>query len=270
MRSTRRQVGLGTISALAGATLVAAGCGPDMARGTQTTTTRLMVRAVAKDAKVIGDGVGGAKITVRNAETGEVLAEGVQRGGTGDTQAIMKEPRPRGLTAYGSDPEAAGFLAELSLTEPTRVEVTAEGPLEPSHARQTTSKTLLLVPGHHIVGEGVILELNGFRVELLEPTGDAPRTSGEMLDVRARVTMMCGCPTEPGGLWDSSGYTIVARLVGDGGVVQQVDLGFSGETSVFEGRLPLESPGTFALEVFAVDETKRNTGMARRELEVAG
>ncbi|TNF90726.1 MAG: hypothetical protein EP301_00670 [Gammaproteobacteria bacterium] len=240
---------------------------PDTAVGDQPVTTRVMVRAIAKDAKVIGDGVGGAVIHIRDVETGQVLAEGVQRGGTGNTQAIMTDARPRGLTAYGVDPQAAGFLAELSLSAPTLVDISAEGPGTPAHAVGRASKTILLIPGHDIVGEGIILELNGFRVELLEPS--AVRFAGrERLDVRAKITMMCGCPTQPDGLWDSNDFTLVARLLKDGSVVEKDHLAFSGETSVFQASLPLDAPGNYVLEVIAVDAGKGNTGMARAELTV--
>ncbi len=45
-------------------------------------------------------------------------------------------------------------------------------------------------------------------------------------------------------------------------------LAFSGETSVFEASLPLDAPGSYVLEVIAVDAGKGNTGMARTELTV--
>ena len=46
----------------------------------QTTPTRVMIRVVAHDAKIIGSGVGGARVTVTEVETGRVLASGVQEG----------------------------------------------------------------------------------------------------------------------------------------------------------------------------------------------
>lgn len=229
--------------------------------------TRVLVRAVSKDAKVIGSGVGGARIAVRDAATGEVLAEGVQEGSTGSTEAIMVTPRPRGLTAYGADPEAAGFLAELSLDRPTRVEIVAEGPLGTPHAVQRASKTLLVVPGYDVLGEGVILELNGFTVELLSPASGSP--SAGPLEVRARVTMLCGCPTEPGGMWDADGIEVFARLIADGEEMARERLGFSGERSVFVGTLPGPGEGPVTLEVIAADPERANFGMVRREVRAA-
>jgi len=49
---------------------------------TQGKETKIMIRAVARDAKVIGQHVGGAKITVRDLATGEILAQGMQAAGT--------------------------------------------------------------------------------------------------------------------------------------------------------------------------------------------
>lgn len=256
----------------------------------QQQETRVMVRAVAHDAKAIGSGVGGAHITVRDAATGEVLAEGVQEGSTGSTEAIMRTPRLRGLTAYGVDPEAAGFLAVLSLERPTRVEVTAEGPLGTPHAIQRASKSLLLVPGHDVLGEGVVLELNGLTVELLAPAGpeeaaereasgpeasipsapaDAVPVAPGPIEVRARVTMLCGCPTEPGGMWDSDQIEIFARLLLDGEVLAETPLEYSGETSVHAGTLPDPGPGPATLEVIAADAARANFGMARRAIVIS-
>lgn len=239
--------------------------------GSQTTQTRVMVRAVAHDAKVLGSGVGGARITIRDVRTGKILAEGVQEGSTGSTEAIMRVARARGLSAYGADSEAAGFLAVIDLAEPSQVEVTAEGPLDTPQAMQRASKTLLLVPGLDVVGEGVVLELNGFRVELLEPApvpggGGPARLEGGPIRVRARVTMLCGCPTTPGGLWDSDEIEMTARLLLEGNVVAEISLGYGGEPSVHVGELPDPGPGLAVLEVIAADPARANSGMARREI----
>lgn len=290
-----RRPGMGRASAAAAALLLVPAAVPAVE---SQEPTRVLVRAVSKDAKVIGSGVGGARIAVRDAATGEVLAEGVQEGSTGSTEAIMVTPRPRGLTAYGADPEAAGFLAELSLDRPTRVEIVAEGPLGTPHAVQRASKTLLVVPGYDVLGEGVILELNGFTVELLSPAGPAPAevagTTGSAagsaklagsgaasaaedplpvdrgpLAVRVRVTMLCGCPTEPGGMWDADGIEVFARLIADGEEMARERLGFSGERSVFVGTLPDPGDGPAALEVIAADPERANFGMVRREVRAA-
>jgi len=150
--------------------------------------TKVMVRAVSKDAKVIGSKVGGSRITIREVATGTVLVEGVTEGGTGSTERIMVRPRERGAEVF-DDPDAAGFLATLLLEKPTVVEVTAVGPLGTLVSTQRSSKTLLLVPGQHVLGEGIILEIHGFTVELLMPPAEARLGAGQTLEVRAAVTM---------------------------------------------------------------------------------
>lgn len=155
--------------------------------------TRVMVRAVSRDAKILHDGVGGARITLRDAESGEVLAEGVQSGGSGSTAAIMTAPRQRGEDVYATE-GAAGYLATLDLEEPTLVEVIAEGPLDTPQSTYRASKTLLLLPGRDVLGDGILLEIHGFRIQMVAPahdelTSDEPAKVGEPIPVRVLLTM---------------------------------------------------------------------------------
>ncbi len=131
--------------------------------------TKIIVRVVSKDSKVIGSGVGGAFVRIKNLETGEILAQGKQEGGTGDTDRIMVRPhRERRDSLWDSD--AAFFQAEIPLDRPTQVEIYTEAPLAYPHVIQKGSKTLTLIPGKHILGEGVIIELNGLIVNILNPS----------------------------------------------------------------------------------------------------
>ncbi len=150
--------------------------------------TKVLVRAISRDAKVIGTKVGGARITIREAATGNLLAEGIQVGGTGNTELIMQKPHERGALIFDT-PNTAGFLASLDLVRPTVVEITAEGPLEPPQSTYKTSKTLLVVPGQDILGEGVLLEIHGFRISLLAPAENFQLIVNQDLEVLATVTM---------------------------------------------------------------------------------
>ncbi len=232
------------------------------------TPTRVMVRVTPHDAKIIGSGVGGARVTIRDARTGEVLAEGTQEGGTGDTSLIMGT-RERGRSVYDTD-GAAGFLAELALSEPTWVEIVGEGPLGTPDALRRAVSTTLLVPGRDVLGDGIVLELLGFTVELREPAEGSRLPAGRPLDVLARVTMLCGCPTSPGGTWDSDGYEIVARVLRNGVVVSETSLSYAGETSMHGATLPAMDAGEIVLEVLALDEARGNFGLARRSYRVGG
>lgn len=157
-----------------------------LAPGAAAVETIITVRAISRDAKVMGTKVGGARITVRDAKSGKLLVKGVQMGGTGDTKKIMVEPHPRNGEVY-SAAEAGAFEARLDIDEPTWVEITAEGPLAYKQSTAKASKTLLVMPGRHVYGEGVLLEIHGFNVELLSPAADAK--AGEPITVRTKLTM---------------------------------------------------------------------------------
>ena len=151
--------------------------------------TKIIVRVISKDAKVIGSGVGGALVRIKNLETGEILAQGKQEGGTGDTDRIMVQPRRRGEAVYGT-PETALFQAEIPMSKPIQVEIYTEAPLAYPHAIQKGSKTLTLIPGKHILGEGVIIELDGLIVNLLEPAPGKELKKGKEVSIKAEVRML--------------------------------------------------------------------------------
>ena len=229
----------------------------------QAVPTKLLVRVLSHDAKIIGSGVGGARVTVKDAHTGAVLATGIQEGGTGNTDVIMRTPWSRGATLF--DNEGTGrWTATLDLSEPTWVEVVAEGPVGFEQSVQRGSKTLLMVPGVDVVGEGLIVEVNGFTVVIESPATEA----GQTVEVRAKVTMLCGCPTEPGGLWDANRFKVLVRLVRGGRTVVEAPLSYAGETSTYEGSVAAPEPGDYELQVLALDPARANNGMARRMVKV--
>jgi hypothetical protein len=151
--------------------------------------TKIIVRVVSKDAKVIGSAVGGALVRIKNLETGETLAQGKQEGGTGDTERIMVKPRQRGEPVYGT-PESAFFQAEIPLSKPTQIEVYAEAPLGFPQSIQKGTKTLMLISGKHILGEGVLMELHGLIVNILEPVSTMGLRGGNKVRVKAEVRML--------------------------------------------------------------------------------
>ena len=229
--------------------------------------TRVMVRAVAQDAKVIQDPVGGARIVVRERATGRVLAEGIQRGGSGSTEQIMQDPREQGEDIYDTE-GAAGFLATFELDRPTEVQITAVGPLRYPQAMQRTSKTMVLVPGQKVLGDGVVLTLHGFIVDIQSPEEALVEKDSRSIPVRATVEMMCGCPTKPGGLWDADEIDVEAQLVSSGEVVRRVPMQYAGTSSTYEAKLHAPSAGAYTLRVTAADADNVNFGMYEKQVVV--
>ncbi|MGH9338441.1 MAG: hypothetical protein ACRD1R_02350 [Acidobacteriota bacterium] len=151
--------------------------------------TDVTVRIVSCDAKVIGSLVGGCRVTIRHQVSGEVLARGLHLGGSGDTEAIMNQPHRRGALIYGTEGTAA-FRTTLPLNEPTPVEITVEGPLAYPQALQRASKTTWLLPGRDIAGEGLLLQLHGFIVDIMTPESVDVFHSSQAVHLQAGVRLL--------------------------------------------------------------------------------
>lgn len=257
-----------TLTYLPPASVITDSTPEDVAPANVATPTTVIVRAVSNDAKLLQDPVGGARIVIRHAKTGDVLAEGVQRGNSGSTAKIMNEPHARGAEIYEAE-GAAKFTAEIPLTEPTPVVVTAEGPLDHPDAMQRASASLMLIPGEDMSGDGLILTLHGFIVEMLTPSASAD-LSGEAVTVRSRVRLLCGCPTEPGGLWDASRYDMRAQILSsDGEVLSEAPMQFTGTTNEFEADVPMpdgSTPEAETVRVLVSDAERVNFGVGEMTL----
>lgn len=231
------------------------------AAAAQAEPTHVMVRAQSLDAKFIGTHMGGVKVTLRDARTGKVLARGVTAGGTGDTPRIMRKPHERG--AVISDADTAGFDAVLDLARPTLVRAEAEGPAGKPASAVSVSSSLWVIPGRDVTGDGWVLTFPGLVVEpAATPTPDGG------LNVAAKVTLMCGCPIEPGGLWDAANYRVEARLLQGARTVADAPLAYAGQTSQFAGALPRVAPGRYVLQVVATDAKTPNAGVVEIPVRV--
>jgi len=171
----------------------------------------------------------------------------------------------RGSRPQLSDDSAAKFTATLDLDEPRLVEVEAYGPLGQPQAAVRVLSTQWVVPGRGVSGgDAWVLELPGLAVDVLAPPAHVrlPANTGSV-DLRANVVMMCGCPIEPGGLWDAEKLDVKAIVKRDGERIGQIDLGYAGETSQFAGKVPVDAPGNYEIIVFAHDPANGNTGLDR-------
>ena len=98
---------------------------------------------------VLGKDVGGARVTITDVASGQILASGLQQGDAGDQNQIMRTPRLMGEPLYSSRASAA-FTTTRDLTHPILVDIAAEGPLAyPASAQLVTTRTWLIPwPGH--------------------------------------------------------------------------------------------------------------------------
>ena len=233
----------------------------------QQIDTRLVIRPQAHDAKFIGSMMGGVSITIKDSETGNILDKGIARGNTGDTQKLMMQPHERYMELSSSG--ASKYATTLSLEKPTKVTVIAEGPLAQPEAAVKVSKELWLIPGEHIEGDGIIMKMPGFVVDIVSSSApDAVGISEDGIPVTAKIVMMCGCPTSEGGLWDSSEFTIKGLVSKEGEKLSEFPLSFTGNQSIFEGVFNPESPGNYDITVYAFDPRTGNTGVGKTTISV--
>lgn len=230
-----------------------------------TTQTNISVHVLAKGAKFIGDGVGGARVTITDAETGEKLSQGTTSGHTGNTTRIMRDKHKR--NGILSTTDAADYNTSLWLAEPTRIKVTAYGPLNHEDDANTASITTRVLPGKDLTGgDGVLLEIPGFVVDLTEPDGNWFHGESTEVTFKANVTMMCGCPITPDGLWDARDYDISVNLYKQKNMepIDEVPMSYAGEPSQFEATVNLPEPGCYVAVVQAHDPATGNTGYEQK------
>lgn len=228
-----------------------------MAFGQQT---EVMVRAKAKDAKFIGTSIGGAKIFIKDALTGELLAEGITNGSTGNTDKIMKQDRKRGEDI--SEDSTAGFKAVLDLTEPRFVSIEALAPINKKQARVMSSTQVWLIPGKNITGDGIVLEIPGFVIDIISPQTHQSWSAEKEIKIQANIVMMCGCPISKDGLWDANQYEVKAIFTDADGNSQEVLMEQKDTSSNFEAASSL-SKGLYELLIYAYDPVSGNTGVDR-------
>lgn len=226
-------------------------------------TTQLVVRAKAKDAKFIGTAIGGAYIIVRNNTTGEILAKGITTGTSGNTDVIMKKAVVRGQSI--TDSTTAKFVANVDISEPTFVDIEVLAPFNRKTARVKATTQIWLIPGKNILGEGIVVEIPGFILDVLSPNTHEiikldTLKNGE-LKVKASLTMTCGCPISKGGIWNADEITINAIVRKEGLKVSELPLHLTEHTNIFEGALKVKEKGNYEFVIYAYDPKTGNTGV---------
>lgn len=229
--------------------------------------TEIVVRVVAKDAKFVGTETGGAQVILRDAESGKILAQGVTVGSTGNTPKIMTDGHARRDTL--SDDKSAKFTAVIDLQRPQLVTVTATGPMIPTASAISVSSTQWVLPGKAVNGgDGWVLELPGFAIDLIEPLPASIQLAGAAVKIslKAKVTMQCGCPITPGGIWDANKLQIAVMLERKEQLYPAMPLTYAGQPSTFDGDVTITEPGDYTVDVYAYDPASGNTGVAKFKL----
>ena len=81
--------------------------------------------------------------------------------------------------------------------------------------------------------------------------------------------LMCGCPIEPGGLWDANALEVVALIRQRDRRVAEIAFSYAGEIGQFAATFPIPGPGPYEITVYAFDPRNGNTGVDRATIVVA-
>ena len=226
--------------------------------------TTVLVRVVARGAMVLGREVGGARVTITDVTTGQILATGLQQGEAGDQNQIMRTPHMMEEPIYSTRPSAA-FTTTLYLQKPALVDISAEGPLAYPGAMQKASKTLLLIPGQDLTQDGIVLHLHGYLVQIERPKPREVLIAKDDVKLRASVRTLSGSLVRPYGDWDSRKIRIYGEVVIGDRTVERLQMFYDEGSRTFEAPFFVPSlkevPEGIILRVIATDLATGNTGM---------
>ena len=226
----------------------------------------LTVRVQANGAKWVSSEVGGATVVVRDADTGQVLRTGRVKGTSGDTEAIMSDPRTP-LQPTPTLQDAASVTFRLNAARPRRLQVDVYGPLVgPTPVSQATAQ-VWIAPGDH---ESLAVTLHGLMVTVTTPTPHTTLTSSGAVTVpvTASVAMLCGCPISTTTPWTPGRYDVRAFVESESGRITSFPLAYTA-TDTFAGDVRLPGPGLFTISVLARMPGLGNSGSSSTSVVVS-
>ncbi|HLZ36008.1 MAG TPA: hypothetical protein VKP13_18545 [Nitrospira sp.] len=233
--------------------------------------TTILVRVVAHGAMVLGREVGGARITITDVDTKQILATGIQQGEAGDQNQIMRTPHLMEEAVYSTRP-AAAFTTTLELRRPTVVEIAAEGPLGYPASLRRVTKTVVLIPGQDLTSDGIVLQLYGYLVQIEHPKPGEALIAKDDVKLRASIRTLSGTLVRPHGDWDSRKIRIYGELLIGERIVERLQMFYTSDTGGFEAPffVPREkdAPDGITLRVVAMDTTTGNSGVGTANYSV--
>ena len=257
--------------------------------------TDFTFRVQALGGKFLADDIGGARIVIYDAVSGELLDQGITRGDSGVLVGPAPSPPPstptrqqmviasKNLITLGDaaavwwlvpDDGSSKFVASLDLKGPTRVRVVARGPLGGLQSASELETFLWLYPGQPAPSKpGYVITLPGLLVQPLSPQIHSQVQPGAKIGFSAKVAMMCGCPitqtpANEAAYWPSRDFLVQARVqqIGANATIPPYTLTITSAASVFSSSGQFEVPQTGQGTVFyevtftAIQLSTGNTG----------
>jgi len=233
-----------------------------MSAAARAERTELEVRVLARGAKFLAGYTASVRVVLTDADTGEVLSQGLTAGTTGDTARILGGAKATGGKRASDD--SAVFRTALDIDRPRRVTLSVTGPLSQPQAATTATSTQWILPGRHVTaGDGWLMELPGLIVDLASPIAYQRLKAGAVVPLRVNVTMLCGCTIGEDGPWRVADTEVDAYLSIDGGEPRRHALRFDPGSKLFQADIPAGAAGLYELEVRAWMGAGNNAGVAR-------
>jgi hypothetical protein len=242
-----------------------------------TTKTSILIRAQGRGGKFLADDIGGAEVTVRDAQTGEWLGGGQAQGTSSGNLTTKYSPSasqsavvtpggpgsPPVIQWLVPDANTSALTLELPLRRATLLAVAVHGPLGGLQSAQRVEATTWALPGQRIdQGPGFVVEIPGLVVQVLSPATHLELTSlPASVDFQVKVMMMCGCQIAPGEPWVPTDFAVTAAIGPVGQAPStEVPLRFTGTSSMFEGSFEVTQPGYYQAVVSATQQSIGNVG----------
>jgi len=237
----------------------------------EPTATMIIVRVVSHGSMVLGKDVGGARVTITDVASGQILVSGLQQGEPGDQNQIMRTPRMMGEPLYSSR-ASASFTTTMNLTHPILVDIAAEGPLSYPASAQRVTKRTWLIPGEDMTNDGIVLVLYGYIVRIEHPTSGESLIAKDDVMLRASIKTLSGALVRPHGDWDSRKVHIYGEvLIGDR-IVERLQMFYNGDNSSFEAPFFVppskDAQDGITLRVVAADPASGNIGVGQAKFPV--
>jgi hypothetical protein len=241
-----------------------------------TTNTQLIIRPQASGGMFLGpDSFNGAIITVSDGSTilsgpgftnqGDSGTRASQRSVYSTAYPIVTPTNPVTTYFVVADPATTvQYTANLNLSEQRLLTIDVRVPLPPAQGDQFVTRTVRVDPGPQPQGPGAVIEIPGLWVqpELV--------VSGTTVNLKTKVTMMCGCEINVGTTtnpspWIPTDFEVIAQIVKPT-IQPPVKLTFD-FNSQFLGELQLPR-GNYTAEISAKQLSTPNTGKATVQFQV--
>lgn len=225
--------------------------------------TNVSISVKAKDALFVGEAAGNAYVVVRDKRNGDVLAEGRTIGGSGDKSKIMGSDGYKRDTVL-TDDKTAHFAFSLDLFEPTPVSIEASGPYGQMQSLVKSSTDYLLLPGKdYASGNGIVVELSGFIVDIMTPAiNHTTKFKTDLtLPLQAQIAKLCGCHVDKSSPWPPERYDVEANVYRGDVFLASVKMDKLDQAGLYGANLKFQEPGTYRVMVTSFDAKTKESGV---------